>query len=121
MRVLQGDADQFLCFVLRPAFYFRELGNDFMGCGKAVAVFEEQDVFGTVVANHFIHFAFVLGVFVINANGITAVGVDEFHAGDVGVAIANIDHVPEGHAHVFRFEGVILRHSRALNHFFEPR
>ena len=56
----------------------------------------------TVIPHHLSYFCLVTGIRIIHPDGMAALGIHQLHAGNVGIAVTNIDHVPERNSQILR-------------------
>ena len=64
-------------------------------------------ILNTIFPHHLVDLGLVLGIRVVDADGISTVDIDQLHAGNVCIAVPNIDHIAERDTHLIRCKRII--------------
>ena len=92
------------------SFIFRRTVNDRLEQDiklLTLRIIRRGIILNTIFPHHLVDLGLVLGIRVVDADGISTVDIDQLHAGNVRIAITNIDHVAERNAHFVWRKGIV--------------
>ena len=92
------------------SFIFRRTVNDRLEQDiklLTLRIIRRGIILDTIFPHHLVDLGFVLGIRVVDTDGISTVDIDQLHAGNVCIAVPNIDHIAERDTHLIRCKRII--------------